>query len=213
MILTGFLSICIFTFAGCKAEQKCTGNPRMYNGKMCASTTWYIDGRKGACGCGPANGDSQFEWNHSGFVAAASQNMFDYNPSKSWCGQMCGKCIKITSTGGFVPGQGGSVAAGQSHVFMVTNLCPNEYPNLSWCSQDRSNGYLNKYGYHAHFDLEDGAGQIRSIGWQHRNPEVTYEEVNCDQAHHQNSRTPSNGMYRQCQCGQRGNCKKKLTGK
>ncbi|KAL3874023.1 hypothetical protein ACJMK2_037092 [Sinanodonta woodiana] len=171
---------------------------------MCASTTWYIDGHKGACGCGPANGDSQFDWNHSGFVAAASQNVFDSNPSVKWCGHMCGKCIKLTTTGGFVPGQGSAIGAGQSHVFMVSNLCPNESPNLAWCNQDSHNGYVNTHGYHAHFDLEDGAGQLRGIGWRDHNPEVTYEEVNCDQAHQQNSKTPSNSMYHQCQCGHQG---------
>ncbi|KAK3597357.1 hypothetical protein CHS0354_034601 [Potamilus streckersoni] len=176
----------------------------MYNGKMCASTNWYTDGHRGACGCGPAIGDIQFDWNHSGFVAAASPNIFDNDPNKAWCGHRCGKCIKMTTTGGFIPGQGGALPTGQSHVFMVSNLCVNEYPNLSWCSQDRNNSYLNKYGYRAHFDLEDGAGQVGAIGWRSLNPEVTYEEVNCEQAHHQNSKTPNYGMYHQCQCASEG---------
>lgn len=82
--------------------------------------------------------------------------------------------------GGFVDGQGDHVAEGQQHVFMVTNLCPNEWPNLSWCSQSSHNGYKNHYGYPEHFDLEDGAGQIAAIGWKGKNPEVTWEYVDCN---------------------------------
>ena len=80
------------------AGQKCQGNPRMYKGKRCASTTHYSDGHKGACGCGPASGDSQFDWNKSGYVAAASQHLFDRNGG-TWCGERCGRCVKLTTTG------------------------------------------------------------------------------------------------------------------
>lgn len=41
------------------AGPKCHGDPKMYNGKKCATTTIYNDYHKGACGCGPNNGDSQ----------------------------------------------------------------------------------------------------------------------------------------------------------
>ena len=75
-------------------------------------------------------------------------------------------------------GQGGYTAPGQSIVFMTTNLCPNEYPNLSWCSQSSQNGYMNRYGYEAHFDLEDGVRQVTNMGWN--NPEVTWEWADCD---------------------------------
>merc|ERR1711860_23380 len=110
-----------------------------------------------------------------------------------WCGEKCGQCIKLTTTGGYIDGQGGSTGAGQSKVFMITNLCPNEWPNLSWCSQTSSNGRKNQYGYEYHFDLENGANQISGMGWN--NPEVTWEWANCDSGHSQDSRTPSNGMY------------------
>jgi len=46
-----------------EANPKCSGNPKRYNGKMCATTTVYADYHKGACGCGPANGDNQVENN------------------------------------------------------------------------------------------------------------------------------------------------------
>nr|BAH23793.1 endo-1,4-beta-glucanase [Corbicula japonica] len=182
------------------ANQKCSGNPLSYQGKRCASTTWYADYHKGACGCGPDNNDNQFDWNHSKFVAAASQHLFDPG-LKTWCGAQCGKCVKLTTTGGFVDGQGSHVAEGQSHVFMITNLCPNEWPNLSWCSQSSQSGYKNHYGYSEHFDLEDGAGQVAAIGWKGKNPEVTWEYVNCDQAHSADSRTPGTRTeYSQCFC-------------
>ena len=80
------------------ANQKCHGSPRMYNGKRCASTSNFHDGHKGACGCGPARGDSQFDWNKSGYVAAASQHLFDRNGG-TWCGEACGRCVKLTTTG------------------------------------------------------------------------------------------------------------------
>ncbi|KAH3821011.1 endoglucanase-like [Dreissena polymorpha] len=195
--------IAAFVVAGAllaDAGQKCTGHPRMYHGKKCASTTNYADYHKGACGCGPSNNDNQFPWNHSGFVVAANQALFDAGGGK-WCGQSCGKCIKLTTTGGFVDGQGGGVAEGLSKVFMVTNLCPNEYPNLSWCSQQGNNG-VNQYGYGWHFDLENGVNQITGMGWN--NPEVTWEWTDCDAGHAQDGRTPSNSMYHTCQCGQHG---------
>jgi len=92
--------------------------------------------------------------------------------------------------GGFVDGQG-SGASG-SIVVMVTNLCPNVSPNLSWCNQEGGSG--NQYGYHVHFDLENGGGQLGSVGWTN-NPEVTYEQTSCS-----GSNTPSGSEYGQCQC-------------
>nr|XP_011438398.2 endoglucanase-like [Crassostrea gigas] len=179
-------------------EQRCHGSPRMYNGKRCASTTRYNDYHKGACGCGPASGDSQFSWNHDHFVTAPNQMFFDEGNS-GWCGQRCGKCVKLTTTGGYVPGQGGPTPAGMSRVFMVTNLCPNVYPNQNWCNQGtgpNGNGH-NDFGYVAHFDLENGASQISHLGWN--NPEVTWEIVGCH-----GSNTPTDGMYQQCQCAHHG---------
>ena len=98
-ILTNLSNIAIIIFSGVvSANQKCHGSPRMYKGKRCASTTNYHDGFKGACGCGPANGNSQFDWNRSGYVAAASQHLFDRNGG-TWCGETCGRCVKLTTTG------------------------------------------------------------------------------------------------------------------
>ena len=70
----------------------------MYNGKKCASTTHYHDGHKGACGCGPSYNDNMFDWNKSGYVVAANQALFD-SGGGGWCGQTCGRCIRLTTTG------------------------------------------------------------------------------------------------------------------
>ncbi|XP_053388392.1 endoglucanase-like [Mercenaria mercenaria] len=194
----------LFVFLVCvgtvyvEAGQKCQGTPRMYNGKRCASTTNYNDNHKGACGCGPDNNDNQFAWNHNGLVTAPSQHLYD-SGGKGWCGGACGKCFRLTTTGGFVDGQGQHVPEGQSKVFMATNLCPDEYPNLSWCSQRSSNGYVNQYGYGEHFDLEKGNNQLGD--WQGKNPEVTWEWSDCNGPHNQDPRTPNDGMYHQCFCG------------
>ncbi|XP_052681364.1 endoglucanase-like [Crassostrea angulata] len=94
---------------------------------------------------------------------------------------------------------GSPTPAGQSHVFMVTNLCRNVYPNQNWCNQGTGpygNGH-NDYGYVAHFDLGNGANQISRIGWN--NPEVTWEIVSCHGAN-----TPTDEMYQHCQCAHHG---------
>ena len=100
--------------------------------------------------------------------------------------------------GGYIDGQGGPPKDTNSHVFMVTNLCPAEVPNLDWCGQ-KGDKDLNKYGYHVHFDLENGAKQADNLGWN--NPEVTYEIVDCDG---KDSLTPSNAMFKTCYCGKNG---------
>ncbi|WAR15729.1 GUN-like protein, partial [Mya arenaria] len=128
-----------------------------------------------------AVGRQVFQWNHNGFNTAPNQAFFDA-AGGSWCGQNCGKCVRLTTTGGWVDGQGGHVSEGQSHVFMVTNLCPNVYPNTRWCSQSASNG------------------QLSAIGWADKNPEVTWEFADCTAAHNADGRTASDAMYHSCQC-------------
>ncbi|KAH3821256.1 endoglucanase-like [Dreissena polymorpha] len=184
------------------ANPLCTGSPKMLNGKMCASTTRYADGNKGACGCGPSSGNNQFPWAKSAYLASANQALFDCD-GKTWCGQACGKCVKLTTTGGFVSGQGAGTAAGQTKVFMIANLCP--IPpigsNPNWCNQVGTNG-VNQYGYGWHFSLENGDNQITGMNWD--NPEVTWEWTNCDLGNLQDARTPTYCMYRQCQCRDAG---------
>ncbi|XP_053378555.1 endoglucanase-like [Mercenaria mercenaria] len=124
--------------------------------------------------------------------------------SNGYCRRYGHSCHKRNSSiknisGGFVDGQGQHVPEGQSKVFMATNLCPDEYPNLSWCSQRSSNGYVNQYGYGEHFDLEKGNNQLGD--WQGKNPEVTWEWSDCNGPHNQDSRTPNDRMYHQCFCG------------
>lgn len=85
---------------------------------------------------------------------------------------------------------------------MITNLCPNIYPNQDWCNQASQYGGQNRYGYEVHFDLENGHGQISGMGWN--NPEVTWEVTNCDSGHSQDGRTPSYHQWGQCQCAHQG---------
>ncbi|XP_069126222.1 endoglucanase-like [Argopecten irradians] len=173
---------------------KCTGTPRRYNGKLCGSTTRYHDSHKGACGCG--HGDTPFGWNQDHYVAAANQMFFD-SGHQTWCGAKCGHCVRLTTTGGWVDGQGGYTSEGQSKIFMVTNLCPAVYPNMAWCAQSQApwDGGTNTFGYAYHFDLENGGGQVGRLGWN--NPEVTVEEVSCN-GHE--SLTPNMGTYNSCEC-------------
>nr|KAG5691624.1 hypothetical protein BaRGS_023795 [Batillaria attramentaria] len=70
----------------------------MFNGQRCASTTRYDDSRRGACGCGP-EGEIPFNWTVYELLTAPSQNYFDDGGNGHWCGQHCGKCVKLTPTG------------------------------------------------------------------------------------------------------------------
>jgi hypothetical protein len=151
------------------ADGVCTGYPKMYNGKPCASTTRYWDGQMGACGCGTGN-TNPFSWQWTKPTAAASAPIYG---SGTWCGSGCGKCFKLTPTAIGASPEGTGAPALDSLVVKVTNLCPYA-GNEAWCAYD-----VNSHGYEAHFDLMDYnmAGVVSSMGWN--NPEVTYEEVDC----------------------------------
>lgn len=111
-------------------------------------------------------------------------------------------CVFITS-GGFIEERGEAVNSNKSVVFMITNFCPNEWPNVEWCSQTTDNN-VNAFGYKVHFNLEDGAGQLTKLGWGDKNPEVTYRLIDCDEAYTLNKTTLRNAMYHQCQCFYQG---------
>jgi len=147
----------------------CTGYPKMFNGKPCASTTRYWDGQTGACGCGTGSSDP-FSWQYTKLTAAGSAPIFG---SGTWCGTGCGKCYKLTPTAVGASPQGTGAINTNSVVVKVTNLCPYT-GNEQWCAYD-----TNSFGYDAHFDLmdENMNGLVTSMGWN--NPEVTYEEVDC----------------------------------
>lgn len=85
---------------------------------------------------------------------------------------------------------------------MVVNVCPSEWPNVKWCSQSARSDHVNDYGYRAHFNLEDGAGQVTAIGWADKNPEVTWRWVDCDAAHAADQMTPTIHHFQtDCYCG------------
>ena len=105
-------------------------------------------------------------------------------------------------TGGFINDHGEAVPEGQIRVFMVVNTCPNEWPNVKWCGQSPSTNNMNQFGYKAHFNLEDGAGQLTALGWKDKNPEVIFEWLSsCDDVD-ADVLTPSDVHYlSECQCG------------
>jgi hypothetical protein len=159
----------ILTSSLISASGVCTGYPKMYNGKPCASTTRYWDGQKGACGCGTSD-TNPFSWQWTKPTAAASAPIFG---SGTWCGSGCGKCFKLTPTAVGASAEGTGAPALTPLVVKVSNLCPYA-GNEAWCAYD-----VNSFGYDAHFDLMDYNmnGLVSSMGWN--NPEVTYEEVDC----------------------------------
>ncbi|CEJ92387.1 hypothetical protein VHEMI08042 [[Torrubiella] hemipterigena] len=148
-----------------------------------ATTTRYFDGQKGACGCGPANGSNNFDWQlniASGvYTAAGSPSLFG---SGTWCGSGCGSCYKLTSTGSAPAGQGSGGEAGKSIIVMLTNLCPHE-GNEKWCP---ASGGTNDAGMSYHFDI---MAQSQVFG---DNPIVDFESIAC----------PSQATtdFKTCQC-------------
>lgn len=167
----------------------------MYNGKLCASTTWYEDRTLGSCGCGDKPMVDDDYWTLNSFTAALNTVSMDpQNPALSWCLSGCGSCYELCATGGSVNSPGLAMPFGQCTVFKITNRCADGWnegvPN--WCSQHlswqdcqadpercRQPGGTNIFGYSAHFDLQDAHRQIQNtLGWI--NPEVTFEPVSCD---------------------------------
>ncbi|KAK6973339.1 endoglucanase [Biomphalaria glabrata] len=203
------LAVAVLVLGLVRGDQLCRpdgSGVRLYNGKPCASTTRYDDGRRGSCGCGPGGvfssecfqcdvfmfTDTPFAWNMNSLTAAASQKYFDNGGDRTWCGRNCGRCVRLTPTGGFVPGRGRAPPNLNSRVFLVTNDCPIQ-GNEEWCGQrgKPGTGQVNAHGYEVHFDLQNHNGQVvNNLNWD--NIETTWEEVGCpgDLANN----------YRQCEC-------------
>jgi len=171
----------------------CEGCPPMFEGKPCASTTWYNDLTKGACGCGTEPNPPEF-WSKAGYTCAANAMLIDdVDPYNAWCPSNCGLCFRLCTTGGTTNGE--PSPAGECEVFQVENRCGDGYgeaepylcgqelspweclENPGACQADRS---TNMFGYPAHFDLQNAMLQItEGKGWH--NPEVTWEEVDCSE--------------------------------
>ncbi|KAK7476240.1 hypothetical protein BaRGS_00032516, partial [Batillaria attramentaria] len=137
----------MYSAASLRAEQKChpdSHGVRHLNGKSCASTTRYNDGHRGACGCGPPASDNPFQWNVHDLTTAPNQKFFDSGGDSQWCGAKCGRCVKLTPTGGFVQGEGSAPPNHQSHIFLITNDCPIA-ENRHWCGQSKPPGQRTVY--------------------------------------------------------------------
>lgn len=191
-IVTLLLVLSYINFA---LSAQCVGNPPMYNGLPCATTTRYWDEQKGACGCG--SGDTNpfsFQWEKK--TAAASQVLYD-PAGGNWCGSGCGTCYELIPTGDCIYGDSGSCATQTAPItIMITNLCPFA-GNEAWCP----NSGVNSHGYGAHFDLMDYnyAGWVDALGWN--NPVVTYRRVSCG-----SGGSPSCDDRATCQCGSQEAC-------
>jgi len=185
-----FLALALSLLTLAVAQKRRTGSPPTYNGRPCASTTYYSDGTMGACGCGYQSSNTAFSWMDSGYTAAGSQLLFD-SGGATWCGAGCGKCYKLTPTGGYIPNEGAAPPNNNPIVVMITNLCPYN-GNQQWCAPV---GGFDQYGYAVHFDLRNAVGQITNLHWN--NPEVTYQEVACSTG---TSLTPTNAQYSTCIC-------------
>jgi len=174
---------------------KCTGCPPMYNGKLCASTTWYEDRTKGSCGCGSTEMVAFDYWTLTSFTAALNTVSLDpQDPANGYCLSGCGSCYELCTTGGVINSQDTPTASEQCTVFKITNRCADGWQEgvPDWCSQHlswqdcqanpekcRQPGGTNIFGYSAHFDLQDAHRQVQdTLGWM--NPEVTFEPVSCD---------------------------------
>lgn len=116
--------------------------------------------------------------------------MDDIEPTNSWCVKNCGLCFEVCTTGG--SHTGASHTAGECITIQIENRCGDGYgeednylcgQNMApWdCVDDpelcKELKNTNKYGYPAHFDLQDANQQITAKGWD--NPEVTWELVDC----------------------------------
>lgn len=174
----------------------CSGCPPMHNGKLCASTSNFHDQTKGPCGCGkePPPVD---HWALNNYTAALNAKSLDArHPFLTWCPSGCGGCYELCSTGGFTDGLPFQVDPNKCIVFKVANRCGDGYDpthvypewcsnKMTWqeCAEDptacQQNGNTNKFGYAAHFDLQNLNGQIDGLGWGN-NAEVTFEPVSCD---------------------------------
>lgn len=178
---------------GTPRESRCSGCPPSLDGLPCASTTRYYDLTIGACGCGASEPVPPTWWSKTAYTAALNaKNLDPKAPRRAWCPARCGACFRLCSTGGGTTG--GGTTAGVCRVFKVENRCGDGFDDGrgdDWCSQVlsheecaadpdeacRKRGATNRYGYSAHFDLQNVNGQIDALGWD--NVEVTFEEVAC----------------------------------
>mmetsp|Transcript_74841 Transcript_74841/g.173445 ORF Transcript_74841/g.173445 Transcript_74841/m.173445 type:complete len:289 (+) Transcript_74841:121-987(+) len=178
-------------------ETFCKGCPPMFGPvgeeKLCASTTRYNDMTKGSCGCGLADPVPPDWWTLTLYTAALNcVNLDPEQPLLSWCPGGCGGCFKLCSTGGTTSGKPNVTKRGVCKVFTVTNRCGDGYQAYpEWCSNEitytqcrlhpelcSKKGNTNKFGYPAHFDLQDYHFQVsKELGWD--NAEVTFEPVSC----------------------------------
>lgn len=143
-------------------DSRCTGCPPMYKGKLCASTTMFVNKNLAACGCGfeyrsntsGINPDPrkikylpEDYWTLTSYTAALNCKSMDATrPGLGWCPSGCGGCYKLCATGGRtqslhnIEDDDYTQVDIACKVFKVTDRCGDGYdnPGPNWCSNHMS---------------------------------------------------------------------------
>ena len=185
--------------SGSTGSTSSTSNSKIVpGGKTGRATTTLYDASSGAGACGCFNRSApqspMFPWQYqtSGdfYTAAGSETMFgETKPDEhNWCGNGCGKCYELTSSGKAACdtcGRGSEV--GKKITVMVTNLCPS---SPHYCTP---RGSTNEYGFENHFDIMSGSQSgWKLAGGDWDNPVVDFVEVECP--------TDYAAKYQKCEC-------------
>jgi len=134
----------------------------MYKGKLCASTTMFVNQNLAACGCGfeyrsNTSGENPDPkkikylpsdyWTLTSYTAALNAKSLDAeHAGVGWCPSGCGGCYKLCSTGGRTQSDHDSDDIDFKSVnitcqtFKVVDRCGDGYdnPGANWCSQHMS---------------------------------------------------------------------------
>lgn len=140
-----------------------------------------------SCGCNINESDADVlkTW----YNAAVNDALFGIDTnnlasSADWnCGDGCGRCYKLTTTGKRADNPSGTWAnqpdEGYTINVVATSLCPN-VDNSTWCAAP---GGSNTYGFPYHFDLQNSF-PVEGSSWPgcngtSCNAEVTFQEIEC----------------------------------
>ena len=106
---------------------RCSGCPPRFNGKLCASTTYFQAVGTGFCEC-----KSTLQPHYT-----AALNFMEFKPIKPRCGIACGQCYELCSTGGLMfESNLPTPKPGTCHIFQIKDHCP----SWDWCGQEMNIG-------------------------------------------------------------------------
>ena len=105
---------------------QCSGCPPRFNGKLCASTTYFQAVGTGFCEC-----KSTLQPH---YTAALNTKMMK---PLARCGSGCGLCYELCSTGGLMfESNLPTPKPGTCHIFQIKDHCP----SWDWCGQEMNIG-------------------------------------------------------------------------